>query len=182
MLNLGTPEIILIFISLIFVGLFIFGIVVLLKYFLKKNNDQYIHIPSNTYKMHFESVQPTGNAEIERPKKSNEERKTDVKIALPQQSEIRYVKVNEIIRCEADDNYTNFILGDEKILISKSLKEYADLLKPHGFLRTHQSHLVNPQFVKSWLKEDGGTLLMDNGDKIPVSKPNRESIKEALGK
>lgn len=182
MLNLGTPEIILIFISLIFVGLFIFGIVVLLKYFFKKNSDQYIHIPSNTYRMHFESMQPTGNAEIEGPMKSGEERKTDVKIALPQQSEIRYVKVNEIIRCEADDNYTNFILGDEKILISKSLKEYADLLKPHGFLRTHQSHLVNPQFVKSWLKEDGGTLLMDNGDKIPVSKPNRESIKEALGK
>lgn len=56
------------------------------------------------------------------------------KIALPQQQEIRYVFVNEIVRCEADDNYTNFYLANgERILISKSLKEYADLLTPHGF-------------------------------------------------
>ena len=85
--------------------------------------------------------------------------------------------------CEADNNYTNFFFSDgDQLLISKSLKEYSDLLKPHGFVRAHQSHLVNPKFVKSWLKEDGGTLLMDSGDKIPVSKPNRELVKEVLGK
>ncbi|WP_316798960.1 LytTR family DNA-binding domain-containing protein [Pedobacter frigidisoli] len=54
------------------------------------------------------------------------------------------------------------------------------MLKPQGFLRTHQSHLVNPKFVKSWLKEDGGVLLMNSGEKIPVSKPNREIIKAVL--
>lgn len=105
------------------------------------------------------------------------------KIALPQQHEIRYVAVDDIVRCVADNTYTFFYLStDEKILISKPLKEYSDLLKPHGFVRAHQSHLVNPKFVKSWLKEDGGTLLMNNGDKIPVSKPNREAVKAALGK
>lgn len=105
------------------------------------------------------------------------------KIALPQHNEIRYVAVNEILRCEADNTYTYFFLTNgDKILISKPLKEYSDLLKPHGFLRTHQSHLVNPSYVKSWLKEDGGVLLMNNGDKISVSKANRESIKFALGK
>jgi two-component system LytT family response regulator len=67
-------------------------------------------------------------------------------------------------------------------LVSRSLKEYADQLKPKGFLRTHQTHLVNPAYVKSWLKEDGGVLQMQNGDKIPVSKPNRESVKAVLGK
>lgn len=105
------------------------------------------------------------------------------KIALPQHNEIRYVPINEISRCEADNTYTFFFLATgDKILISKPLKEYSDLLKPHGFLRTHQSHLINPSFVVSWLKEDGGVLLMKNGDKIPVSKPNRESVKLALGK
>ena len=105
------------------------------------------------------------------------------KIALPQHSEIRYVGISEILRCEADNTYTFFFLRNgDKILISRSLKEYSDMLKPHGFLRTHQSHLINPSCVKSWLKEDGGVLLMNNGDKIPVSKPNRESVKEALGK
>ncbi|KQR71773.1 LytTR family DNA-binding domain-containing protein [Pedobacter sp. Leaf176] len=105
------------------------------------------------------------------------------KIALPQQHEIRYVSVDDIVRCVADNTYTFFHLSNsEQILISKPLKEYADLLKPQGFVRAHQSHLVNPKFVKSWLKEDGGMLLMNNGDKIPVSKPNREMVKAVLGK
>lgn len=105
------------------------------------------------------------------------------KIALPQQHEIRYVAINDIVRCAADNTYTFFYLANgEKILISKPLKEYSDLLKPQGFVRTHQSHLVNPKFVKSWLKEDGGILSMNNGDKIPVSKPNREMVKNILGK
>ncbi|NJI72891.1 response regulator transcription factor [Sphingobacterium kitahiroshimense] len=103
------------------------------------------------------------------------------KIALPMQSEIRYVSLSEIIRCEADNTYTHFFLSNgEKILVSKSLKEYSDLLRPNGFLRTHQSHLVNPKYVKSWLKEDGGILLLISGDKIPISKPNKDIVKQAL--
>src|SRR5690606_38435412 len=71
------------------------------------------------------------------------------KIALQMQSEIRYITLSGIIRCEADYTYTHFyISNDEKILVSKSLKEYADLLRPNGFLRTHQSHLVIPKYVK----------------------------------
>lgn len=105
----------------------------------------------------------------------------NVKIALPMQCEIRYIALNEIVRCEADNTYTFFFLANnEKVLVSKSLKEYADLLKPNGFLRTHQSHLVNPLFVKSWLKEDGGILLLTNGERIPISKPNKETVKQAL--
>lgn len=103
------------------------------------------------------------------------------KIALQMQNEIRYIGLTEIIRCEADNTYTHFFLADgEKILVSKSLKEYADLLRPNGFLRTHQSHLVNPKYVKSWLKEDGGILLLSTGEKIPISKPNKETVKRAL--
>jgi two-component system LytT family response regulator len=103
------------------------------------------------------------------------------KIALPQLQEIRYVLVGDIIRCIADGTYTLFVLNNgDRILVSKSLKEYADMLKPHGFIRVHQSHLINPLFVRSYLKEDGGSLLMHNGDKIPVSKPNREMVKLLL--
>ncbi|MET4081005.1 two-component system LytT family response regulator [Pedobacter sp. UYP30] len=94
------------------------------------------------------------------------------KIALPQQNEITYVLVKDIIRCEADNTYTFFYLANgDRVLVSKPLKEYADLLKVHGFLRVHRSHLVNPSLVKSWLKEDGGTLLMNNGDKFQYPLP-----------
>jgi len=103
------------------------------------------------------------------------------KIALQQQKEIRYVTVSDIVRCQADNTYTFFYLrtGDH-ILVSKGLKEYADMLPSGIFLRVHQSHLVNINFVKSWLREDGGALLLINGDKIPVSRPNRERIRLAL--
>lgn len=105
------------------------------------------------------------------------------KIALPMHNEIRYVAIADIVRCEASNTYTFFFLaGGDKVLVSKPLKEYADVLKPHGFLRAHQSHLVNPSFVRSWLKEDGGILLMANNEKIPISRPNRETIKQSLGK
>lgn len=104
-----------------------------------------------------------------------------IKIALPQLQEIRYVQVNEIVRCEAANTYTTFLLKDgEKIMVSRSLKEYAEMLQPNGFIRSHQTHLINPLFIKSWLKEDGGMLLLTNGHKIPVSKPNRERIKMLL--
>src|SRR5476651_356117 len=63
------------------------------------------------------------------------------KIALPTLQEIRYIKVDEIVRCEASDNYTSFyIAGGEYILVCKTLKEFAELLQAHGFVRTHQSH------------------------------------------
>jgi len=104
-----------------------------------------------------------------------------VRIALQQQQEIRYVWVKDIVRCEAESSYTFFILSNnDKILVSKPLKEYAELLIAHQFIRTHQSHLINPAYVKSWLKEDGGLLLLNNGDHIPISKQNRERVKESL--
>lgn len=103
------------------------------------------------------------------------------KIALPMLTEIMYINVDEIIRCEASDNYTTFYLQNkEKVLVCKTLKEYAELLRPHNFVRTHQSHLVNLQFVKSLLKEDGGILLLTNLTKIPISRQNKEYVKAML--
>jgi two-component system LytT family response regulator len=179
-MGLGLPELILLALAG-FILLVIFGILFVIYSSIKRRNSfQQYGVPPNVA-INFGTPSGVNNVPVEnntpQPNSKNE------KVALPQQHEIRYVFVNEIVRCEADDNYTNFYLASaEKILISKSLKEYADLLTPYGFLRTHQSHLINPSFVKSWLKEDGGVLLMINGDKIPVSKPNRESVKGLLSK
>jgi two-component system LytT family response regulator len=112
-----------------------------------------------------------------------DDKKAAPRIALPMFNETRYVNIADIIRCEADNTYTKFILSSgEQILVSKTLKEYADMLTVHGFLRTHQSHLVNIAYVKSWLREDGGSLLLTNSAKVPVSKLNREKVKDSLNK
>ncbi len=103
------------------------------------------------------------------------------KIALPTLQEIMYVRVDNIIRCEASNNYTLFYLQNgEKVLVCKTLKEFAELLTPHNFIRTHQSHLVNLHFVKSFLREDGGTLFLTDQTKVPISRQNRDMVKERL--
>ncbi len=103
------------------------------------------------------------------------------KIALPTLKEIMYVKVTDIVRCEASNSYTLFFLqNNEQVLVCKTLKEFVELLKPHNFVRSHQSHLVNTNFVKSYLSEDRGTLLLTTGQKVPISRQNREMTKSAL--
>ncbi len=182
-LNLGTPEIIILLVAgLLFFGFF-GGVFMLIYFLIKKNRNTLPNTAPNTVAINFAPPLAYQAPTLEERIDKKETVKAGARIALPQQNEIRYVGIEEIIRCEADNNYTNFFFSDgDQLLISKSLKEYSELLKPQGFVRAHQSHLVNPKFVKSWLKEDGGTLLMVNGDKIPVSKPNREIVKEVLGK
>jgi two-component system, LytTR family, response regulator len=103
------------------------------------------------------------------------------RIALPTLHETVYIKIDEIVRCEASDNYTTFYLNNsEKILVCKTLKEFSGLLTPYNFIRSHQSHLVNIQYIKSLLKEDGGVLLLFDKTKIPISRQNRELVKKAL--
>jgi len=181
-LNMGTTELVM----LLVVGFLFLGFLVLIFFLayslIKRIKSKMIPAVPNSVEINIS--QPIYQQEIPvQPKQDINQFVANAKITLPMQYETRFVLPEEIVRCEADDNYTNFIFSDgEKILISKPLKEYADLLKPRGFVRAHQSHLVNPKFVKSWLKEDGGLLLMNNGDKIPVSKPNREMVKNVLGK
>jgi two-component system LytT family response regulator len=107
--------------------------------------------------------------------------KENSKIALPTLQETMYVRIADILRCESSNNYTNFYLyNGERVLVCKTLKEVSEILKPHKFIRTHQSHLVNAEGVKSYLREDGGTLLLTDGTKIPISRQNRDAVKEAL--
>jgi two-component system LytT family response regulator len=101
------------------------------------------------------------------------------KIALPTLKETYLVPVKDIVRCESSNNYTTFFLinGSEH-LISKPLYEYEELLKPYGFIRCHQSHLVNKAHVVSILNEDSGYLIMNRANrKIPISKQKKALIR-----
>ena len=112
-----------------------------------------------------------------RSRQINEEQR----IALATAKETRLVKVGEIVRCESANNYTTFFLGDgDALLVCKPIYEYEELLQPHGFLRCHQSHLVNKQWIKSWKKDYGDFLLLTDGAEVPISRGKRETIKQAL--
>ncbi len=102
-------------------------------------------------------------------------------IALPLSDKIEFVEVANIIRCQADGNYTIFYLKNrEKLLISKTLKEYDELLTPFNFLRVHQSHLINMEEIKSFIKTDGGYILMKDETSITISRQRREMVMQKL--
>ena len=111
-----------------------------------------------------------------------QQNKDEHRIALSTQKETRFLYTRQIIRCESNNNYCYFYLDNgEKLLISKPMYEYEPLLSPYGFVRCHQSHLVNKRFVKSWIHKDGNFLLLENGATIPVSRNRKEAVLEALG-
>ncbi|RZK54689.1 MAG: response regulator transcription factor [Pedobacter sp.] len=104
------------------------------------------------------------------------------KIALPTQKETYLVPVKDIVRCESSNNYTTFFLTNgSSHLISRPLYEYDELLSPYGFVRCHQSHLVNKTHVTSILNEDAGYLIVDHNDlKIPIAKQRKSEVKALL--
>lgn len=103
------------------------------------------------------------------------------KIVLSTSKGMHIIEVENIIRCESDDYYTRFFLKDGKmIMVSKTLKENEELLGENDFIRPHKSHLVNIKHIKEFLKEDGGSLLMNDGSIIPVSRRKREKVMDLL--
>lgn len=103
------------------------------------------------------------------------------RIALSTSQGIHLYEIGDIIRCESQDNYTKFYIKNQKpILISKTLKEYDELLSEHGFERIHQSHLINIAYLKAYIKTDGGYVLMQDESHLPISQRKRERLKEIL--
>ena len=103
------------------------------------------------------------------------------KIILTTAEKIHVIHVNEILRCESDNYYTNFFFTDgNKLLVSKTLKENEKLLKDHNFIRPHKSHLINVAYIKGYMKNDGGYILMSDNSKVPVSRRRKELIIETI--
>jgi two-component system, LytTR family, response regulator len=106
------------------------------------------------------------------------------KIAISTVSSLIVVEIADILYCSADGPYTNFYLknGPEKIMSSKNLKEYEELLTDHDFFRIHKSYLVNLKEVKQYLKADGGKLKISNNVLLDVSEKKKEDLIKVLSK
>lgn len=104
------------------------------------------------------------------------------RIALNTLDKIHIVQVAEILRCESSVNYTMFYFTDDtKLLVTKTLKEFDQLLSDHDFIRVHQSHLINVKFIKGFTKSDGYIFLKD-GTKIPVSTRKKQVLMDMIQK
>ena len=112
----------------------------------------------------------------------NAEKKGKVgRIALASKESIEFVDPQQIICCEANSNYTNIYLAEgRKKVISKTMKEFEDMLTIYNFFRPHNSFLINLRRVNEFIRGDGGYLVMENKMKIPVAKNKREELMELL--
>lgn len=105
------------------------------------------------------------------------------KLSLHTQDKIQIVNVSDIIRCESSGNYTIFHFADgTNLMVTRTLKEYDQLLGDSGFFRVHQSHLVNKKHITAYVKTEGGYLLMSNNQHVSVSLRKKASVMEMLEK
>ncbi|MBT4774972.1 MAG: response regulator transcription factor [Crocinitomicaceae bacterium] len=99
------------------------------------------------------------------------------KIVLPVLDGFEVVEVQEIIRCKANDNFTDFHLIDgKKKVICRTLKFYDQILSELGFVRVHKSHLINMQYVKAYKKGKGGYIEMQDGSMVDVSASKKQAF------
>lgn len=102
---------------------------------------------------------------------------TSKRIRVPVMNGFVMIQVSDIIRCESEINYTTFFLKDkQKLLVSKTLKEFEELLSAYHFFRVHNSHLVNLAYVKSYNKGKGGSIVLMDGTGIEISTRRKEEF------
>ncbi len=105
------------------------------------------------------------------------------RIVLRTAEKLHLIPVREIIRCEAERNYSMFFLENgKKIIVSGPMKDFEDILCEQGFFRLHKSHLVNLSFVDSYVKSEGGHVLLTDGTKLPVAMRKRNQLMELFDK
>ncbi|MCP4438046.1 MAG: response regulator transcription factor [Aureispira sp.] len=101
----------------------------------------------------------------------------DQKIALPCSDGYIFVKLDDIIRCQSDKSYTLFILKNkEEVWTSQNLGEYTNMLSGYGFKRVHRSHLINPKFIKRFIRGKAPILVMEDNTQITIAASKKEEL------
>src|SRR5688572_3299056 len=104
------------------------------------------------------------------------------KLALPTSDGLVFIKMLDIIYCEASSNYTEITLADgKKYVVSRTLKEYEDLLEGYNFYRIHNSYLINLNAIKKYVRGDGGYVVMSDDKSLDVSKRKKDGFLSRIG-
>lgn len=99
------------------------------------------------------------------------------KVVLPVLDGFEVVQVKEILRLQANDNFTDFhLLDGSRKVICRTLKFYEDILKEYDFLRVHKSHIVNLQYIKAYKKGKGGQVTLSDGSVVDVSASRKQEL------
>lgn len=105
------------------------------------------------------------------------------RIALSTMDGLTFVDLRDIVHCESQSAYCYVHLADgRKILLSRHLKEISDILEPLGFIRVHNSHLIQPDYVAQYHRGEGGEIVLKNGRTIPVSRSKKQEFLDRIMK
>ncbi len=128
-----------------------------------------------------EKSSPDSKESIDLLLDSVKERSGPRKLALHTLDKIQVTEIHEIVRCESSGNYTTFYFTDkQKLLVTRTLKEYEKMLDEYGFVRVHQSHLINVHQIKEYIKTEGGYLVMKDGAHVSVSIRKKPMVVKLL--
>lgn len=104
------------------------------------------------------------------------------KIAIPTLEGLLFFDVGDIIHLEAQSNYTAIYFNQHpRLIASKTLKEFEEILPDSMFFRPHHSHLINLNYIKRYIKGDGGQIEMRNGNFVDVARRKKEEFLKAIG-
>jgi two-component system LytT family response regulator len=104
------------------------------------------------------------------------------KIAVPTAEGFELISADQVVLCEADDNYTHLVLKNKnRIIACRTLKEMEEQLQDfHFFVRVHHSYLVNLNEVTKYIRGEGGYLVMNDGSTVNVSRSRKEMLMNKL--
>lgn len=103
------------------------------------------------------------------------------RVTLPVRRGLVFVSPRNIIRCEANGNYTHVCLVDErKLMIAKTLSQLEEMLDARSFLRIHHSHIINREYLVAYVKGSGGYVVLTDGSEIGVSREKKAAFLENL--
>ena len=103
------------------------------------------------------------------------------KIALPTPKGIFLYELDKIVRLQSEGNYTAVQLTDDRrLLVSKILKDFEEMLSGVGFVRIHHSHIINLTHLQGYISQDGGYVLLSDKSTVPVSKRKRADLLQIL--
>jgi two-component system, LytTR family, response regulator len=104
------------------------------------------------------------------------------KVVLPVLDGLEVVRACDILRCQANGNFTDFYFTDgSQKMICRPLRHYEALLTDAGFMRVHKSHLVNLDYVTAYKKGKGGILILTDGHEVDVSAQRKGDLLARLG-
>lgn len=104
------------------------------------------------------------------------------RITIPTFDGLRFINIDDIIYLEASNNYTNlYLAGNPKILVSRTLKDFEEMLPSDIFLRIHHSSIINKNQVEKYIRGEGGQVVMRNGNVLDVSKRKKSEFLQAIG-